>query len=116
MRAVVDLARPEDDAGIRALLQRQAMPGRVRIAYCREPAFSIGCGVTGMEGRVIVARSAEDGEIVGVACRSIRHVFLDGRQQRIGYLGHLRLDDRYRGRWLVSRGFSLIRRMDRNDP
>jgi hypothetical protein len=116
MQAIVELARPEDDAGIRALLQRQAMPGRVRMAYCREPAFSIGCGVTGTDVRVIVARSEEDGEIVGVACRSIRRVFLDGQEQRIGYLGHLRVDDRYRGRWLVSRGFSMIRRMDRDDP
>jgi hypothetical protein len=92
------------------------MPGRVRIAYCREPAFSIGCGVTGADVRVIVARSEESGEIVGVACRSIRQVFLDGREQRIGYLGHLRVDDRYRGRWLVARGFSMIRRIDRDDP
>jgi hypothetical protein len=116
MNAVVDLAAPEDDAGIRGLMRSQAMPGRVRLAYCREPDFSIGCAVTGADHRILVARSAAGGEIVGVACRSTRQVFLNGREQRIGYLGQLRVDERFRGRWLVARGFSMLQQMDRDDP
>jgi hypothetical protein len=116
MNAIVALASPEDDEGIRGLLRRQTMPGRIRLAFCREPNFSIGCAVTGADHRILVARSAEHGEIVGVACRSIRHVFLNGRAQRIGYLGQLRVDERFRGRWLVSRGFSMLERMHREDP
>ncbi|MGH9204050.1 MAG: hypothetical protein ACRD2A_22720, partial [Vicinamibacterales bacterium] len=85
-------------------------------AFPREPDFSIGCAITGDEHRVVVARSAEDGEIVGVACRSVRHVFLNGRDERVGYLGQLRVDERFRGRWLVSRGFALLEQMDRQDP
>jgi len=116
MNVVVDVAAPEDDAGIRGLMRRQAMPGRVRMAFCREPDFSIGCAATGMDYRILVARAAERGEIVGVACRSTRRVFLDGRAQRIGYLGQLRVDERFRGRWLVARGFSMLQQIDREDP
>ena len=114
MEVTVEFAAPSDDAAIRALVQRQAMPGRIRIAFAREPNFARGCAVTGDDCRIVVARAAN--EIVGVACRSVRNVFINGRQQRLGYLGQLRVDDRFRGRWLVSRGMALLGEIDRHDP
>jgi hypothetical protein len=90
------------------------MPGRIRLAFAREPSFARGCAVTGDDCRIVVARARE--EIVGVACRSVRNVFLSGRETRIGYLGQLRVDDRFRGRWLVSRGFALLGEVDRLNP
>jgi len=116
MTVAVSLASPADDAGVRKLLRSQVMPGRVRLSFCREPDFSIGCAVTGDDYRVLVARSQPDDEVVGVACRSVRRVFLNGGEQRIGYLGQLRVDERYRGRWLVSRGFAMLEQMHREDP
>jgi hypothetical protein len=116
MNVAVRLASAADDEGLRRLLRTQAMPGRVRLAFCREPDFSIGCAVTGEEHQILVARSGESHEIVGVACRSIRRVFMNGREQRIGYLGQLRVDERYRGRWILSRGFATLAAMHRKDP
>ena len=55
-------------------VRSQAMPGRISLALPRDPDFSLGCAVTGDQCRIVVARSVEDGAIVGVACRSIRHV------------------------------------------
>src|SRR2546428_13227201 len=114
MEVTVEFAAPSDDAAIRALVERQAVPGRIRIASAREPNFARGCAVTGDDCRIVVARAAN--EIVGVACRSVRNVFINGRQQRLGYLGQLRVDDRFRGRWLVSRGMALLGEIDRRDP
>src|SRR5438132_8692282 len=114
MEVTVEFAAPSDDAAIRALVQRQAMPGRISIAFAREPNFARGCAVTGDDCRIVVARAANG--IVGVACRSVRNVFLNGRAQRLGYLGQLRVDDRFRGRWLVSRGMALLGEIDRRDP
>ena len=114
MEVTVEYAAPSDDAGIRALMRREAMPGRIRLAFAREPQFARGCAVTGDDYTIVVARAA--GEIVGVACRSVRNVFLNGRETRIGYLGQLRLDERYRGRWLVARGFELLGQIHRRDP
>jgi hypothetical protein len=116
MSVAVTLASAADDAAMRRLVRSQAMPGRVRLSFCREPDFSIGCAVTGEDYRILVARPADGEDVVGVACRSVRRVFLNGREQRIGYLGQLRVDERYRGRWLVSRGFARLEQMQRADP
>lgn len=110
MRVSVNLASPADDAAIRSLMRHQPMPGRIAVTFEREPDFSLGCAVTGEDCQILVARS-DQGEIVGVACRSVRKVFVNGVEQRLGYLGQLRIDERFRGRWLVSRGFSLLRQM-----
>jgi hypothetical protein len=114
MELTVDFAAPADDAGIRGLLRRQAMPGRISLAFSRDPDFSLGCAITGDDYKIVVARSAD--EIVGVACRSVRHAFINGRPERLGYLGQLRVDERFRGCFLVSRGFSLLAQLDRQDP
>ena len=106
----VNLAEPADDAAIRLLLRKQSMPGRVAVTFEREPDFSLGCAITGEDCRILVART-EGGEIIGVATRSFRNVFVNGRKQRLGYLGQLRIDERFQGRWLVSRGFDLLRQM-----
>lgn len=116
MRIEVTLATPADDAAIRGLLRREVMPGRIQIAYEREPEFWPGCRVTGDDCHVLVARAGQDREVVGVACRSSRQVFVNGRQQRLGYLGQLRIDSRFRGRWLVSRGFSQLKQLHERDP
>ena len=116
MNLAVGYAVSRDDAGIRRLVASQPMPGRVRISFCREPDFSLGCAVTGQDVRILVARTEPDDEVVGVACRSIRRVFINGLEQRIGYLGQLRVHERCRGRWLVSRGFTLLEELNRADP
>jgi len=116
MSVAITLASGSDDAGVRRLVRTQTMPGRVRLSFCREPNFAAGCAVTGDEYRILVARSQPDADVVGVACRSVRRVFVNGREQRIGYLGQLRIDERYRGRWLVSRGFAILEAMHRTDP
>ena len=116
MHVNIDFAAPADDASIRRLVKRQPVPGRITVAFEREPDFSLGCAVTGEDYRILVARAGEDAEVVGVACRSVRHVFLNGREQRLGYLGQLRVDERFRGRWLISRGFSLLRQLHEDDP
>lgn len=116
MQFRVDLATAGDDAAIRGLYRSQPMPGRISVAFEREPDFSLGCRVTGEDCQIVVARTCDDGEIAGVACRSGRQVYLNGCEQRIGYLGQLRIDERFRGRWLVSRGFGLLKQLHDCDP
>jgi hypothetical protein len=116
MHIAIELAGPTDDAEIRNLVGRQVTPGRIRLVMPREPEFARGCAVTGDDCRILIARSTDRQEIVGVACRSTRSVFINGSEQRIGYLSQLRVDERFRGRWLVSRGFARLAEMDREDP
>jgi len=116
MQLEIALATAADDAAIRGLCRREAIPGKITVRYEREPEFSLGCRVTGDEFQVVVARDREHGEVVGVACRSTRELFVNGLPRRIGYLGQLRVDQRFRGRWLVSRGFSMLRELHDQDP
>jgi hypothetical protein len=116
MQLAIHLATPADDAAIRQLLRREPMPGRIRVTYQREPEFRLGCQVAGEDCQVLVARRQDNGEIVGLASRSVRRVFVNGCEERLGYLGQLRIDPRFRGRWLVSRGFSQLKRLHDGDP
>lgn len=107
------LATPADDAGIRGLLAKNPIPGRIRIRYEREPNYFAGAATMG-KTQVLVARA--EGRVVGVACRSIRSMFMNGEPAEIGYLGQLRVDPQFRGRWLVLRGFRKLHELHRLSP
>ena len=115
-RLTVQLATREDEAALRALVARSTVPGRIALAYEREPDYFSACETMGDEVQVLLARDEGSGEVVGVACRAERSVYVNGRPTRCSYLGQLRVDERYRGRWLVSRGFKLIEELERERP
>ena len=96
------LATEEDDPAIRRLLADNPVPGNVAITYEREPNYFLGCGTMGRFWQVAVARHTPTGKIVGLACRATRPVFINGSVEEVGYLGQLRVDSRFRGRWLLA--------------
>jgi hypothetical protein len=114
MNFQIDLAKPGDDAAIRRLLATNAVPGRVTVTYEREPNYFAGCATMGQRRQTLVARAGD--RIAGVACRATRPMFVNGREVRLGYLGQLRVDERFRGRWLVSRGFRFLKQLHDDDP
>jgi hypothetical protein len=59
--------------------------------------------------QVLVARDGVN--VVGVACRAVRQMYINGVAEDIGYLGQLRVDPLYRGRLLVARGFRMLREL-----
>lgn len=107
----VELAQAGDDPAIRRLLSHTPMPGRVRVTFEREPDYFLGCPAMGSFCQVLVARRARDRQVVALACRAARRVFINGRPEEVGYLGQLRVDPRCRGRWLMSRGFRFLRQL-----
>ncbi|HZS07035.1 MAG TPA: hypothetical protein VFD58_19520 [Blastocatellia bacterium] len=114
----IDLAGNNDDGAIRQLLASNAVPGRIAVTYEREPDYFRGCATMGSECQVLVARAGDNGSrrLAGVACRAVRSVFINGREEKLGYLGQLRVDADFRGRWLVSHGFSFLKRLHDDDP
>ena len=77
----------------------------------REPDYFLGCATMGRTCQVIVARHAADGELAGVLCRATRTCFVNGRPEAVGYLGQLRVDRRFQGRWLSTRSIPILRRL-----
>jgi hypothetical protein len=116
MGVSIQPATPADDSGIRSLLRRQSMPGRIKLAFEREPRFVSDGELTGESSLTFIARDDANGQVVGMASRSVRRAFVNGKPRRIGYLGQLRIDSQYRGRWIVSRGFEQIRKLQSDDP
>jgi hypothetical protein len=114
MNFQIDLAGLHDDAAIRRLLATNAISGRITLTYDREPNYFAGCETIGRSCQVLVARA--DDQIAGVACRATRPMFVNGRILKTGYLGQLRVDARFRGRWLISQGFRFLKRLDDEDP
>jgi hypothetical protein len=109
------LATKEDEADIRRLFRTSSVPGHVTVTYEREPDFFLGCGVTGQSYQVVVARHEPTGELAGVVCRAKRRVWIDGQKVEVGYLNGVRVDERFRGRWLVPRGLRFLGDLDATD-
>ncbi len=100
------LATRDDDPGIRHLLATNAMPGRIRVRFEREPDYFAGCTES---SQVLVAR--DGARVVGVACREIRRLYVNGVAEDVGYLGQLRVDRHYRGQLLTARGYRVMREL-----
>lgn len=108
---VYELAMPADDPAIRRLLAANPVPGRVVLTYEREPDYFLGCATMGHFCQVLVARHIPTGQVAAVACRSIRPLFVNGQEEDVGYIGQLRVDERFRGHWLVSNGFRFFQHL-----
>lgn len=105
------LATADDDAGIRRLLASTPMPGRIRVRFEREPSYFAGCAPN---TDVLVARDGT--RVVGVACRTMQKLYVNGSAEDIGYLGQLRVDPAYRGRLLTARGYRVMRELHEQRP
>ncbi|MFN8546444.1 MAG: hypothetical protein U0527_00350 [Candidatus Eisenbacteria bacterium] len=106
-----DLAGPDDDASLRALLARNEMEGGISLSFRREPSYFLATEVQGASASVLVARDPVSRACVGVGTRALRPGFLNGRETTIGYLSDLRLDPRHRGGNLLARGYAELRRL-----
>jgi hypothetical protein len=102
----VRLATPADDPGLRALLRSVAMPGDVAVRFAREPDYFLGTTIMGDPCDVVVARRG--GAVVGVACRAERPAFVNGREERLGYVGQIRIAAGSRGGRLLALGARVM--------
>jgi hypothetical protein len=107
----IELATPYDDAGIRRLLANNPVPGDPPLIYAREPNYFLGCAAMGDFCQVVVARHLPTGEIAGVGCRAVRTLFVNRQPRRVGYLGQLRVDPKFRGQWLPHQGYRFLREL-----
>jgi hypothetical protein len=101
------VARASDDALVRSLLRDNGMSGWVEITIEREPSFFDGADWLGHEWAAI---AEEDNETVGMYTAAVRRAHVDGREERLGYLGGLRVARRHRHRLRHLRaGYDSIR-------
>jgi hypothetical protein len=112
---VLERATPSDDAAVRALLRRTPMEGDIRLTFEREPDALLSATVEGDRHHAFVAREA-DGTVTGLCSRSVRRVWVNGAQARIGYLGQLRTELGAASiRRTIEAGFAACRASRRDD-
>ncbi|MBC8333707.1 MAG: hypothetical protein ISR59_11275 [Anaerolineales bacterium] len=111
MKFSFELAQPSDDPALRKLLAESPMPGRITVAFEREPNYFMGCSTMGPFWQTIIFRHTPSQEIAGVLCRAVRSHFINGKPQDLGYVGQIRIAEKYRSLWLLHRGLSFFREL-----
>ena len=100
------LATRADDGLLRSMLRRNGMPTWVDMSIVREPSFFAGRDYVGEEWAVI-AENAHEAE--GMYTAAVLPVHVDGRPEKIGYLGGLRVNAPYRNRLrLIREGYASV--------
>ncbi|MDK2125817.1 hypothetical protein [Parachitinimonas caeni] len=111
--ALADLA---DDAALRERMAADWMRGTLSVSFRREPSYFAGCALQGERAQVIKCVDTTDGRLVGMGCRSLGRVWLNGQQVRVGYLSDLRGAPEVRRGTLLARGYRLLQQLHEADP
>ena len=85
-------ASAADDEILRQMLRQTPLPGWVSLSFEREPSLLMAAALEGETHRVIVAKDAVSGRVIGFFTRSVRKVFINGGTETVGYLGQLRFE------------------------
>ena len=111
----IEAAKESDDAALRNLTS-VAMGGEIELSLRREPSFFHGVDVLGRSNSVLVARDKDNGAVVGVATRSLKPAFVDGRLTQLCYISGVRLHPDARNGLLLARGFREFRKLNEERP
>src|SRR5258708_2551426 len=101
---------------MRRLLPLNPNPGELTLTLEREPDYFLGSRLPGvLEDQTILA--LEGDRVVCIGGCSVRERYINGRRQRVGYLGGLRLDHSVRGRFdIVRRGYKFFAEIAQDPP
>ena len=102
-------AKATDDHELRALLRNNPMDAWVNISLEREPCFFSGEGLMGPSVAVIARKEEKPHVAVGMYTCSLLSAHINGRAERINYLGGLRVHPHYRLKLsILKNGFASI--------
>jgi hypothetical protein len=109
------VATADDEAELRRLLRETPMRGAISVAFEREPNYFRGSGIAGADDQTIVA--FEGKQLVCMGRSATRPCWLNGEIRRVAYLGELRLDAAWRGRFDVVRdGYRFFQELHQRAP
>jgi hypothetical protein len=112
-RARFEVATQADDPEIRRLLRNNPMRGAVSISLEREPDYFT--EIPSETRTTIIARAGS--RLVCVGSCAFRSRYVNGVPRRVGYLGALRLDAPYAGRFdILRRGYKFFHDLQKDEP
>ncbi len=110
------LADDNDDMALRKRMSNDVLQGSIAVSFRREPSYFSGTAIQGEQAQVIKCVDRQSGQLAGLGARLQLDAFINGQQQRIGYLSDLRGDSDYRGGTLLARGYRYLRELHVADP
>ena len=110
-RYQLEIATEADDADLRTILRQTPMEGQISVAFQREPSYFAATVVEGDFHQVVAARDQHTHRLIGFGARNVRTLYVNGREQSVGYLSTLRLLKAHRNLGLIVRGYSLFRKL-----
>ena len=109
-------AKRDDDAEFRKRMAEDWMPGHISVSFRREPDYFAGCNVQAEDMQVFKCVDNKEGIIIGIGCRGISKVYINGSLKKTGYLSDLRCHPDYRGGTLLSRAYGYLQEMHKIEP
>lgn len=107
------LATPCDDAELRELCALPVPGSWVDLSYRREPNYFASLSEPGDQ---VLCGRYRGSELVAVALRCPRTLWVHGQPKRCAYLGGLRIHPEYQGRSLLFAGTALLHKLHEQDP
>lgn len=111
MSVFFELAKNVDNQKLLKLMAEMPMPGPIQVAYRREPDFFDALRVEGRINQTVIGRDSETGEIAGMGTRSIKPMYVNGIEMKMGYLSGLRVREKYRMNIYLARGYQMIKKL-----
>lgn len=94
-RFTFDVAGPEDGQSVLQILETAAFKGQISLLYTRRPDAYQSFLKEGKEVELLVCRDQKDHAIAGFGAYAIRHLYVNGRPERVAYIFGLRANGAY---------------------
>jgi hypothetical protein len=110
--ALYRLASEDDDALLRRLLRENAMPSWVSITTEREPSYFDGASLMGRSYTLVAEDAKNSKKTIGMYACTMLPVHIDGKVERMGYLGGMRVSHEFRHKVrYIKQGFEAIEKL-----
>jgi len=103
----IKLGKLEDDEQIRSLLRNNPMPGTISLSYEKNPSFFNTLKYQGYKHHVVVAKIRQ--KVIGFASCSLQKLYINGREQVVGYLSNLRVDKAFQRQGVLTNGIKFLK-------
>lgn len=103
------IAEKNDDQFICRALTQISMPGKISLAFHRNPSFFTPELVGNHVNQTLIYQNEEDNEVAGLCSRSIQNLYVEGVETKLGYLSMLRILPKYRSNTILVRGNKFLR-------
>ncbi|MEW5801887.1 MAG: hypothetical protein AB1847_07240 [bacterium] len=111
------LGQPEDKEQILEILEQNDFKGRISILYTRRPNAYASLKKEGDEVSIVVCKDSQKNKIVGFGACGVRKLYINGKEEKAGYLFALRERKEYKKTYaLLSRGYHFLHSLHQDVP